>query len=78
MLKETKQTLRKCKIAAYNQMLHKNSICPGNHEVNYYNSWYYFDGNAEQRPEITRKAKEAWNNFRKVYYSETYNTYVFE
>ena len=77
MLKETKQTLRKHKIAAYNKMLDKNNICPGNHEVNYYNSWYYFDGKPEQRPEITRKAKENWDNFKTVYFSETYNTYVY-
>lgn len=77
MLKNTNPTLRKFKIATYNKMLHNNSICPANHEINYYNSWYYFDEKPEQRPNITRKAKENMKNPNiTVKFNELWNTYV--
>jgi len=77
MLKDTEQTSRKYKIAALNQRLHKNSICPANHNINYYNGWYYLDGDPSQRPDITRRAKELEESFQsKVMYQSTWNTYV--
>ena len=77
MLKETTPTLRKYKIATYNKILNNNSICPANHDINYANSWYYFDGEPKQKPNITRKAKENKNNPSLcVKFNERWNTYV--
>lgn len=77
MLKQTEQTSRKYRIAAFNQRLHQNQICPANHEVQYGNGWYYLDGEPRQRPEITRRAKELEEDPNKmVFFNETFNTYT--
>ena len=77
MLKNVTQELYKYKIATYNRMLNNNSICPANHDVNYYNSWYYFDGKPEQKPEITRKAKDYYDNPNVIVkFNKKFNTHV--
>lgn len=77
MLQNTKQTSRKYRIAAFNQLLDRNSICPANHDVNYEFGWYYYDGEPEQRPGVTRQAKEMEKDPNvMVFYNDKFNTYV--
>lgn len=60
-----------------NRNLHANSICPGNHEVDYCRGWFYFDGKPEQRPELTAEVDDIMRNgYYYVGYSRVWNTYV--
>ena len=78
MLKSTTQESWKYRVAAFNKRLHRNQICPANHTVEYANGWYYYDGEPQQRPEITRRAKELEGNPNvEVRYNQGWNTYVF-
>ena len=78
MLKPTRQLSYKYRIAAMNERLSQNGICPGNHTVTYYNGWYVIDDERpRQLPSVTRRAKEAEARyFEKVFFNEVYNTYV--
>jgi len=77
MLKQTDQDSRKYKIAAFNARLHRNSICPANHNVSYANGWYYYDGEPKQAPDITAKAREMEEDPHvMVFYNSTMNTYT--
>lgn len=44
--------------AIFNRELHANSICPANHDVDYQNGWFYFDGSPRQRPDLTAEVDE--------------------
>ncbi len=71
------QTKREFCIALFNRQLHKNSICPGNHEVDYNRGWFYMDGRCFHRPELTSQVDEIMENQEYVvYYSPVWNTYV--
>lgn len=71
------QTKREYCIALFNQYLHENNICPGNHTVDYSRGWFYFDGLAHQRPDLTAKADELLKaKTHIVLYCGDYNTYV--
>jgi hypothetical protein len=71
------QTSRKYRIAAYNEQLHMNQICPGNHSVEYAYGWYYFDGDARRCPLATKNARVAEESEEIVVaYNSGWNTYV--
>lgn len=76
MLQETNQTKEKMHIAVFNAWLHRGSICPANHHVEYGYGWYYLDGNPERNTKVTRLANELWESGAVVLYSSTWNTYV--
>lgn len=77
MLKQTEQTSRKYRIAAYNRRLNQNSICPANHEVSYGYGWYYFDGEPRHLPAVTSRAKEIEEEPTvAVFYNDKFNTYT--
>jgi hypothetical protein len=77
MLKDTEQESWKYRVATFNAHLHKNGICPANHNVSYSDCWYYYDGKPRQRPDVTRKSKEMEERDDvEVRFSEVWNTYV--
>ena len=77
IVKAADQTKREYCIAVMNRLLHNNGICPGNHEVDYGHGWFYYDGEPEQRPELTEQANEEMANPNvQVGYSRVWNTYI--
>lgn len=78
MLVKAEQNKREYCIAVMNRLMHKNNICPGNHDVDYRNGWFYCDDQSpEQRPELTEQAEQEMNNPEFIVaYSSVWNTYV--
>lgn len=77
VVRASNQAKREFCIAIMNRNLHANSICPGNHEVDYHNGWFYFDGRPSQRPELTAEVDKIMKNgYYYVGYSRVWNTYV--
>lgn len=78
MLKEpVNNDSRAWRIAAYNARLNANSICPANHNVEYCCGWYYFDGQPERHPDITRRSRELRKSPDvELKFNERWNTYV--
>ena len=77
MVRAANQTKREFCIAIMNRELHANNICPGNHEVHYSHSWFYFDGSPEQRPDLTAEVDRIMEaGYHYVGYSRVWNTYV--
>lgn len=87
MVKAKDQTKRTMAIALFNRDLHKNNICPGNHEVDYNRGWFYFDsgkadrhgkevGYRTQDKKLTAEADEKLKEGYEVLYSPVWNTYV--
>jgi hypothetical protein len=77
MLKQTTQESWKYRVAAFNQRLHQNEICPANHNVFYRSGWYYLDGEPKQRPGITQRSKELEENENvAVFYNRKMGAYV--
>lgn len=71
------QEKREFCIAIFNRELHKNSICPANHDVDYDRGWFYMDGNCGQRPELTAEAESIMESGSHcVGYWQGANTYV--
>jgi len=72
------QTKREFCIALFNRQLHANSMCPGNHDVDYSHSWFYCDNDPPcQYPEITAEADEIMTSGSHIVcYSNMWNTYV--
>ena len=77
VVQASNQTKREFCVAIFNRELHKNSICPANHDVDYGHSWFYFDGTPQQRPELTAEAEEIMESgSHYVGYWREANTYV--
>lgn len=71
------QTKREFCIALLNRRLHENSICPGNHDVDYRHGWFYYDGSPSRCPELTAEADEIMaSGSHYVGYSSAFNTYL--
>ena len=71
------QTKREYCIALFNQELHKNNICPGNHTVDYSYGWYYYDGIPRQRKDLTDEAVRLMKaKTHVILYCGDFNTYV--
>lgn len=49
VVRASNQGKREFCVALFNRELHKNSICPGNHDVEYQFGWFYMDGSCDRR-----------------------------
>lgn len=50
-------------IALWSEKLHARSICPGNHNLEYDNGWFYFDQDKPfQWPELIAEARALYNS----------------
>ena len=73
------QTKREFCIALLNRRLHKNNICPGNHNVGYFNGWFNIDDEQFRDPDLTAEADKIMKaGTHRVLYSEVWNTYVLD
>lgn len=79
MLQRTEQTLEKFCIAAMCSEMHKNNVCPANHNVAYDgDAMFYIDGEPFERFDLEREGQERYENGDDyVLYSSLWNTYVF-
>jgi hypothetical protein len=65
-------------VAVLNARLHKNSICPANHDVSYGHGWFQIDDNDPfQDPELTAEAERVMKEGHKmVGYWQEGNCYI--
>jgi hypothetical protein len=71
------QSKRNFCIALLNEELHANSICPGNHTVDYNHGWFSIDsGRSFRRPDLTEEADYLLKYGVVVFFSSVWNTYV--